>query len=243
MLFRSDALGRELAEVAGAELSHFEALGAWRMHSQLPKPFRPHLPHPESYRYVVYADVKLVGQPSNPDDGEPIRSVEIVPIDVAATHFRASGRPDLAELYELAAQLHNQKRSTPKIDRLDHLVLTVRDLNATLDFYSRVLGMTVFTFGQDRKALRFGQQKINLHQAGAEFEPKAARPAPGSADLCFITPTPLTEVIQHIEASGVAVEVMPSERTGALGPIRSIYLRDPDGNLIEISNYEGNPDE
>ena len=129
------------------------------------------------------------------------------------------------------------------IDRLDHLVLTVRDLNATLDFYSRVLGMTVVTFGEDRKALHFGQQKINLHVAGAEFEPKAARPTPGSADLCFITSIPLAEVIRHVETAGVSIDVMPSERTGALGPIQSIYLRDPDGNLIEISNYEGNPDE
>jgi catechol 2,3-dioxygenase-like lactoylglutathione lyase family enzyme len=124
------------------------------------------------------------------------------------------------------------------IERLDHLVLTVRDMEATLDFYTRVLRMEAITFGAGRKALRFGQQKINLHQAGAEFEPKAAKPTPGSADLCFITRTPLMNVVAHIETCGVTIEVPPSPREGALGRIQSIYLRDPDGNLIEISNYE-----
>lgn len=124
-----------------------------------------------------------------------------------------------------------------KIDRLDHLVLTVRDIDATCDFYSRVLGMQVVTFGEGRKALTFGQQKINLHQEGREFEPKAARPTPGSADLCFITSEPLQAIIEHVRASGVEIVEGPVRRTGAVGPIESVYLRDPDGNLIEISNY------
>jgi len=127
------------------------------------------------------------------------------------------------------------------IDRLDHLVLTVRDLPRTIDFYTRVLGMEEQTFGGGsgpmRKALRFGRQKLNLHEAGHEFEPKADAPAPGSADLCFITETPLAEVMAHLEACGVPLLLPPSRRTGALGPIESVYLRDPDGNLIEISNY------
>jgi len=127
------------------------------------------------------------------------------------------------------------------IDRLDHLVLTVRALSRTIDFYTRVLGMTEQTFqgsaGPPRKALRFGRQKLNLHEAGREFEPKAQAPAPGTADLCFITETPLTEVMAHVQASGVPLLLPPSTRTGALGPIQSIYLRDPDGNLIEVSNY------
>lgn len=123
------------------------------------------------------------------------------------------------------------------IDHLDHLVLTVRDVAATIDFYTRVLGMEEVTFGEGRKALRFGRQKINLHPAGGELEPKAATPTPGSGDLCFITHTPLAEVTRHIEARGVALLLPPSRRTGALGPIESVYLRDPDGNLIEISNY------
>ena len=123
------------------------------------------------------------------------------------------------------------------IDRLDHLVLTVRDLAATLDFYTRALGMTEETFGDGRKALRFGRQKLNLHEAGREFEPKAAAPAPGSADLCFITEAPLAQVVAHLEACGVPLLLPPSPRTGALGPMQSIYLRDPDDNLIEISNY------
>lgn len=125
-----------------------------------------------------------------------------------------------------------------RLDRLDHLVLTVRDIDATIDFYTRVLGMQAVTFGEGRRALHFGQQKINLHQAGAEFDPKAARPAPGSADLCFISSTPLEQVMQHLASCGVSLELLPSRRTGAQGAIQSLYVRDPDGNLIEISTYE-----
>ena len=123
------------------------------------------------------------------------------------------------------------------LERLDHLVLTVKDMAATLDFYRRTLGMEEIDFGEGRKALKFGQSKINLHQAGREFEPKAARPTPGSADLCFITAAPLAEVMEHLQRQNEPVEMGPVERTGALGPIKSIYLRDPDGNLLEISNY------
>lgn len=123
------------------------------------------------------------------------------------------------------------------IDRLDHLVLTVGSLEATSDFYTRVLGMTLVTFGNSRKALQFGTQKINLHEAGREFEPKAQHPTPGSADLCFISSAALSDVIAHIRACGVAIIEGPVRRTGAVGDIESIYLRDPDGNLIEISNY------
>jgi len=122
------------------------------------------------------------------------------------------------------------------ISHLDHLVLTVADIETTVDFYTRLLGMQVVTFGEGRKALTFGNQKINLHQAGREFEPKAERPTPGSADLCFIVATPLEEVIAHLDAQGVAVIEGPVQRSGANGPIRSVYLRDPDFNLIELSN-------
>jgi catechol 2,3-dioxygenase-like lactoylglutathione lyase family enzyme len=124
------------------------------------------------------------------------------------------------------------------IDRLDHLVLTVADIDATCAFYARVLGMTIETFGEDRKALRFGNQKINLHQAGREFEPKARQPMPGSADLCFIASTLLEQVVARLRAEGVMIEEGPVKRTGATGPIRSVYFRDPDGNLIEVSNPE-----
>ncbi len=124
-----------------------------------------------------------------------------------------------------------------QIDRIDHLVLTVRDIAATCAFYSGVLGMRVVTFGDGRKALQFGQQKINLHQRGKEFEPRALQPTPGSADLCFITPVPLKNVMEHLRACGVAILEGPVGKTGAMGPIHSIYLRDPDGNLIEVSNY------
>lgn len=123
------------------------------------------------------------------------------------------------------------------IDRLDHLVLTVADIATTCDFYHRVLGFGVVTFGEGRKALTFGCQKINLHQTGREFEPKAQCPQPGSADLCLIAATPLDEVVAELGRLGVPITEGPVVRTGATGPILSVYLRDPDGNLIEISNY------
>ncbi|QBD75119.1 VOC family protein [Ktedonosporobacter rubrisoli] len=122
------------------------------------------------------------------------------------------------------------------IDSLDHLVLTVHDIEATCDFYTRVLGMQVVTFGHGRKALSYGSQKINLHQRGKEFEPKAAAPTPGSADLCFLTSLSLEEVIKHIKACQVDIIEGPVPRSGASGPILSIYLRDPDHNLLEIAN-------
>ncbi|VTQ05050.1 acyl-CoA dehydrogenase family protein [Pseudomonas aeruginosa] len=129
------------------------------------------------------------------------------------------------------------KREPPmQIDRLDHLVLTVRDIDASIDFYTRVLGMRAVTFGAGRKALAFGAQKINLHQAGGEFEPKAERPTPGSADLCFIVATPLEAVAEQLRQQAVEILEGPVQRTGAGGPILSLYLRDPDLNLIELSN-------
>ncbi|KIL45084.1 VOC family protein [Jeotgalibacillus soli] len=123
-----------------------------------------------------------------------------------------------------------------KISQLDHFVLTVKNISKTCDFYHRVLGMKVITFGEGRKALQFGQQKINLHEAGREFEPKAKLPTSGSADLCFISDVDLSDVMSHLKDNDVPVEEGPVERTGALGPIKSVYIRDPDGNLIEISN-------
>ena len=123
-----------------------------------------------------------------------------------------------------------------RIDSLDHLVLTVADIDISCAFYQRVLGMEVITFGAGRKALAFGSQKINLHPAGREFEPKAQRPTPGSADLCFLTSLPLAQVQTHLAACGITVTEGPVQRTGAQGPILSVYFRDPDLNLIEVSN-------
>ena len=122
------------------------------------------------------------------------------------------------------------------IDHLDHLVLTVANIDATVAFYTSALGMELITFGE-RKALRFGEQKINLHQVGKEFEPKALHPTPGSADLCFITKAPLEKVISHLNLGNYPIELGPVVRDGAKGEMLSIYLRDPDLNLIEISNY------
>jgi len=123
------------------------------------------------------------------------------------------------------------------IDRLDHLVLTVKDVGATCDFYHRVLGMEIVTFAGGRKGLAFGRNKINLHQQGKEFEPKADRPTPGSADFCLITEAPITEVIQRLRRANVAIVQGPVEKIGALGPMVSVYFRDPDLNLVEVSNY------
>ncbi|WP_243613568.1 VOC family protein [Shimia aestuarii] len=129
---------------------------------------------------------------------------------------------------------------TPSLASLDHLVLTVADIPATCRFYEDVLGMTATRFspadGSTRWALSFGAQKINLHRAGAEFDPKAAFPTPGSADLCFLSKTPVSEWQDHLAAKDIPIADGPITRTGATGPILSIYIRDPDGNLIEISN-------
>ncbi len=123
-----------------------------------------------------------------------------------------------------------------QIRSLDHLVLTVADIAATCAFYTRVLGMREVVFGEGRRALAFGDQKLNLHRHKAEFEPQAQRPTPGSADLCLLTETPLADVIEHLSTCGVPVVAGPVKRTGAAGPITSIYVRDPDGNLIELAN-------
>jgi len=125
-----------------------------------------------------------------------------------------------------------------RVISLDHLVLTVKSIAATCEFYSSVLGMTVITFGQGRKALAFGAQKINLHECGHEFEPKANCPTPGSADLCFVCDTTLPEFVDHLKSLGVPILEGPVPRTGALGPIQSVYFRDPDANLIEVSVYD-----
>ncbi|GHZ28529.1 biphenyl-2,3-diol 1,2-dioxygenase III-related protein [Vibrio cholerae] len=123
-----------------------------------------------------------------------------------------------------------------KISHLDHLVLTVVDIPTTTNFYEKVLGMKAVSFGAGRIALEFGHQKINLHQLGNEFEPKAQNVRVGSADLCFITDTVLSDAMKHVENQGVTIKG-PVKRTGAQGAITSFYFRDPDGNLIEVSTY------
>ena len=124
------------------------------------------------------------------------------------------------------------------ITSLDHLVLTVRDLEATVRFYVEGLEMELRAFDDGRKAVHFGGQKINLHVAGREFEPKAAHPVPGSADLCFLTERPLADIGARLQSLGYPVIEGPVGRTGAAGPITSIYTRDPDGNLIEIAKRD-----
>jgi catechol 2,3-dioxygenase-like lactoylglutathione lyase family enzyme len=131
-----------------------------------------------------------------------------------------------------------------RMERIDHFVMRVKDVEATCDFYTRVLGMEVITFssaganqdGVARKALRFGQHKINLHPDGTDWR-RARDPRCGGEDFCLITETPMDEVVAHLDACGIEIEVPPSDRSGALGTIHSVYFRDPDGNLVEVSNY------
>ena len=123
-----------------------------------------------------------------------------------------------------------------KVRAIDHVVLTVSDVERTLSFYTQALGMTAITFGDGRRALAFGEQKLNLHQAGREFAPKAQVATPGSVDLCLLTDEPIEEVVAHLARSGVATLLGPVAKTGARRPLRSIYFRDPDGNLIEVAN-------
>lgn len=125
-----------------------------------------------------------------------------------------------------------------EIDGIDHIVLTVANIEMTVAYYERVLGMKAETFGEGRRALTFGRQKFNLHQVGKEFEPKAKAPTPGSVDLCLIAKTPLAKVVTRLKELNITIEQGPIKRTGATGGILSVYIRDPDQNLIEISNYE-----
>lgn len=122
-----------------------------------------------------------------------------------------------------------------RVKSLDHLVLTVKDLELTCQFYQNVLGMQVIEFAGGRKALKFGSQKINLHVYGKEFEPKADKPTPGSADLCLLTDATISQVVEHLNRCQVSILEGPIERTGAVGPILSVYFRDPDQNLLELS--------
>ncbi|MFF2093831.1 VOC family protein [Paenibacillus sp. NPDC058174] len=124
-----------------------------------------------------------------------------------------------------------------EILRFDHLVLTVKDVEASCRFYGDVLGMKIITFGQGRKAAKFGQQKINFQQLGEEIDPKAKTPTPGSGDFCIITSDSIRSILDQLNTHGAKVELGPVERSGALGPIQSIYVRDPDENLVEISSY------
>jgi catechol 2,3-dioxygenase-like lactoylglutathione lyase family enzyme len=124
-----------------------------------------------------------------------------------------------------------------KIDSIDHVVLTVKDIGATCEFYSKVLGMEIVTFGEGRKALAFGSQKINLQKLGRESTLIAEKPTPGSADICFVTSLPVADVIAHLNSCGVRLVGGPVERNGARGMMMSVYFRDPDLNLVEVSNY------
>ena len=124
-----------------------------------------------------------------------------------------------------------------KITNIDHIVLTVKDIDVTVEFYESVLGMVAETFGEGRVALKFGNQKINLQKHRQEFEPKAKKPVPGSGDLCFISETELVIAMAHVKSKGVKILEGPVSRTGATGTINSFYFRDPDGNLIEVSNH------
>ncbi len=142
-----------------------------------------------------------------------------------------------ANLEKYLAENENTYLKGIRIAELDHLVLTVNDIEKTCDFYRSVLGMEVITFDEGRKALKFGGRKINLHQAGREYDPIAKNPTEGSADICFITHLKADDVIRELKSKNVAIELGPIERTGAEGKVNSVYIRDPDGNLIELASY------
>ena len=161
-----------------------------------------------------------------------------LPVGHSVVPVSAAKRRSYQNCYSFTLlSLRRQHIDSMKIESLDHIVLTVADIDRTCAFYEKTLGMQPTVFGNGRKALSFGAQKINLHPHGREYEPKAHSPTPGSADLCFITQTPLAEVIEHLKLCGVTIIEGPVPRTGARGPMMSVYFRDPDLNLIEVSNY------
>ncbi|WP_343243583.1 VOC family protein [Streptomyces sp. SID8499] len=209
-------------------------------------------------RPVVFRD-RLTGVEHTPSDADLRAFVEIIAaneLDVLAHNEDLAARYGAA-LYGLFARSRDllsadawaactrqlgpyagaEAATGLRVTGIDHLVLTVADIERTVDFYRRVLGMEPVTFGDGRRALAFGLSKINLHATGRELLPHAARPTPGSADLCLVTDTPQTQVLAHLAACGVTPEEGPVPRTGARGPFLSTYLRDPDGNLVEISTY------
>lgn len=124
------------------------------------------------------------------------------------------------------------------IDRVDHLVLTVADVDRAVDFYEQILGMEPVIFPGGRHAMRFGNQVIKLHQASELVQPTAQHPVPGSANLCFVTSQPLSEFQEHLRGNDIRIEEGPVSRIGAAGSITSLYLRDPDGNLLEVARYD-----
>lgn len=146
--------------------------------------------------------------------------------------------PTALRRIDLADIERNDMRLMPPIAALDHFVLTVASIEETCAFYRDALGMEAVTFGSGRKALLCGGQKINLHEAGREFEPKAHKPTPGAGDFCLVTEEDLGALAQRLGSLGIAIEEGPVARTGARGPITSIYLRDPDGNLVEVARYD-----
>ncbi len=129
-----------------------------------------------------------------------------------------------------------------KLENIDHVVITVKDLNKTIDFYTNILGMKLEKFlssldnNQIRYAASFGSQKINFHEEKKPFKPNALNPSSGSMDICFISKNKINDWVYHLVKKGINIEIGPEKKTGALGPILSIYIRDPDFNLIEISN-------
>jgi len=126
-----------------------------------------------------------------------------------------------------------------RIKNLDHLVITASDLQVTIDFYTKVLGMEHVAFGDNLHAIHFGDQKFNIHDASTDVSPKAKNIVPGAADFCLISETPVSQVIQHLQDCGITVEQGPVMRSGAAGTLESVYFRDPDGNLVEVSNVIG----
>lgn len=161
-----------------------------------------------------------------------------IPVGIIHSAKIKAGYSDVTFFAEVSRYKKKKvSKQSISIEFIDHIVLTAKDIQRTYNFYAEALGMSVIEFGQGRKSLVFGKQKINLHEYGKEFEPKAIGAAPGTTDICLITETPISTLISHLEKIGIDIIEGPVERTGAMGKINSIYFRDPDGNLVEVSNY------
>ena len=157
-----------------------------------------------------------------------------------APRLFAHGCANFAQpLFHASQRLPGWLKAFVNISGIVHIVLTVQDIGATVNFYESVPGMTKDVFGEGRVGLKFGNQKINLHEFGNEFDPKAMVPKPGSEDLCLVTESRLEAAMVHVRGVGVEILEGPVRRTGAVGPMVSFYFRDPDGNLIEVASYEG----